>query len=106
MWYKKSKKLLEGVQISSKISNEMFGDTLNNFYEYLKNPKEEINSKNEGCNEQLKAALSEEELELFKRTMFYLLRRLSLFINSPTKLQNDLKELCFSNEKIDKILIF
>lgn len=111
MWYKKSKKFLEGVQlISSKIPNDIFNRILENVYEYLKIPKEDdivdYFSSSIGGYNYLESELSQDELVLINRSILYLIQRLSIFIISPTKLQNDLKELCFCKEKINLVLVF
>lgn len=106
MWFKKSKKFFEGAQlVSSKISDELFSSSLDRIHVYLKTTDED--SLDISClTIENNDSLTPDELALVNKSLLYIVQRLSLIIISPTKLQNDLRDIGFSSEKIELLLSF
>lgn len=94
MWYEKRKKFVEGVKlISLNISDEEFEAALKKYFteidDELLEELPEIKADNG----------TDEEILLIRKTIFYIVQRLRMFLLSPVKLQSDLSNLGLSTEK-------
>ncbi|XP_070489997.1 COMM domain-containing protein 10 [Chironomus tepperi] len=103
MWYHKKKRFLDGINKCLKLSDEEFEVTLKKINEISKNSDDlsailELEIKN--------TEVTKEESDLILKTIYYLVQRFNLFILSPIKLQSDLNDLGFSQEKAQILIQF
>lgn len=95
MWYEKKKRFIEGIKITSKLTDDQFEVALKKFYE-MSDP---INLSPIDVD-----GISLEESVLISKTLLYIVQRLNLFLLSPVKLQSDLTNLGFTAEKTEIIV--
>lgn len=95
MWYEKKRRFIEGIKISSKLTDEQFEIALKEFY--TTNDPTNISPIDVG-------GISLEESVLISKTLLYIVQRLSLFLLSPVRLQSDLSDLGFTPEKTEIIV--
>lgn len=92
--------------ISAHIADEQFTESLHKAHKHLKNHIDVDEFVDFSCLSIENLDLTPAEIVSVNKSMIYIVQRLSLIIISPTKLQNDLKTIGFSNEKSDLLLAF
>lgn len=104
MWYERKKKFIEGIRVvTTKLSDKQFETNFKKAYESFKASNSDLSLLSQ-LDTNYANELSAEERQLADRTFLYIAQRLNLFLLSPAKLQGDLTDLGFSNEKADLIV--
>lgn len=102
-WCEAKKKFLEGLKvINNRLSDDIFKEKLMEIHEFHK----ASNDLSELLNIQpiTSDELTQNEWILILKTIYYLVERLSIFILSPVKLQNDLSDLGLKSEKSEVLV--